>query len=163
VKGAPVTIYANKPLDETLDLDALAQDSLNTYLEENNLKPTVVIHRGHSYYLQQTIDQLAPSAKVILLGSCGGYQKLNSVMSICPAAHIISSKQVGTGIINQGLVDAISERLRQKKDLNWPTLWGSLEARFNGSAKEKFDDYVPPHKNLGAIFIMAYNKAIAGS
>ena len=26
--------------------------------------------------------------------------------------------------------------------------------------KEKFDDYVPPYKNLGAIFIMAYNKAV---
>jgi hypothetical protein len=24
--------------------------------------------------------------------------------------------------------------------------------------KERFEDYVPPYKNLGAIFIIAYNK-----
>jgi len=27
-------------------------------------------------------------------------------------------------------------------------------------AKEKFDDYIPPYKNLGAIFIKAYRKAM---
>ncbi len=159
-KGVPITIFANYPLDETKELDEESQDSLISYLEENELDPTIVIHRGHSYYLKSTIANLAPSAKVILLGSCGGYQMLNDVLDICPGAHIISSKQVGTGIINQGLINVISETLRQGKDLNWPTLWGSLEAKFSGSAKEKFDDYVPPYKNLGAIFIMAYNKAM---
>ena len=160
IKGAPVTIYANLPLDEKLELDEQSQDSLISYLANNNLEPSVVIHRGHSYYLKSTISKLAPSAKVILLGSCGGYQMLNEVLEICPGAHIISSKQVGTGIINQGLINVISETLRQGKDLNWPALWESLEVRFIGSAKEKFDDYVPPYKNLGAIFIMAYNKAL---
>ncbi len=160
VKGTPVTIYANLPLDEKKELDAKAQDSLNRYLANNDLEPTVVIHRGHSYYLKQTIDQLASSAKLILLGSCGGYQKLNDVLSICPGAHIISSKQVGTGIVNQGLIDVISEKLRQGKDLVWDELWKSLEVRFSGSAKEKFEDYVPPHKNLGAIFITAYTRAM---
>ncbi|GAC1526537.1 MAG: hypothetical protein NVS3B15_02530 [Sediminibacterium sp.] len=161
-RGRPVTIYANRPLDEKKDLDAMAQDSLVSYLEENDMHPTVVIHRGHSYYLQQTINQLPPSAKVVLLGSCGGYQKLNDVLNICPSAQIISSKQVGAGIVNQQLIDVISEKLRQGKDLNWPQLWESLEGRFSGSNKEKLDDYVPPHKNLGAIFIMAYNKAMKG-
>ncbi len=160
VKGTPVSIYANLPLDEKKELDEQSQDSLISYLADNNLEPSIVIHRGHSYYLKTTIGKLAPSAKVILLGSCGGYQMLNQVLDICPGAHIISSKQVGTGIINQGLINVISETLRQGKDLNWPQLWGSLEVRFSGSAKEKFDDYVPPYKNLGAIFIMAYNKAV---
>ncbi len=160
VKGTPVSIYANLPLDEKKELDEQSQDSLISYLADNNLEPSIVIHRGHSYYLKTTIGKLAPSAKVILLGSCGGYQMLNQVLDICPDAHIISSKQVGTGIINQGLINVISETLRQGKDLNWPQLWGSMEVRFSGSAKEKFDDYVPPYKNLGAIFIMAYNKAV---
>jgi hypothetical protein len=157
VKGTPVTIYANLPLDEKQELDEQSQDSLISYLDRNGLEPAIVIHRGHSYYLKTTISKLAPSAKVILLGSCGGYQMLNEVLEICPGAHIISSKQVGTGIINQGLVTVISETLRQGKDLNWPAIWDNLEVKFTGSSKEKFDDYVPPYKNLGAIFIMAYN------
>jgi hypothetical protein len=157
VKGAPVTIYANLPLDEKQELDEESQDSLISYLEDHNFEPSIVIHRGHSYYLKTTISKLASSAKVILLGSCGGYQMLNEVLEICPGAHIISSKQVGTGIINQGMINVISETLRLGKDLNWPAIWGNLEVRFSGSSKEKFDDYVPPYKNLGAIFIMAYN------
>ncbi|MGN6617112.1 MAG: hypothetical protein ACTHJ5_08030, partial [Ilyomonas sp.] len=64
--GFPVTIYSNKPLDETKNLDAQAQQALSNYLEEKNLSPTVVLHRGHSYYLPSTIDQLPASAKVIL-------------------------------------------------------------------------------------------------
>jgi hypothetical protein len=160
VRGVPVTIYANLPLDETLELDEKAQDSLIDYLSSNSIQPTVAIHRGHSYYLKNTIDKLPAGSKLVLVGSCGGYQKLNDVLAICPGAHIISSKQIGTGIINQGLIDLICEQLRLGKDLNWPELWNSLGIRFNGSAKEKFDDYVPPYKNLGAIFITAYNNEL---
>lgn len=159
VRGAPVTIYANLPLDEKLELDEKAQDSLINYLANNSIQPTVTIHRGHSYYLKNTINKLPASSKLVLVGSCGGYQKLNDVLEICPGAHIISSKQIGTGIINQGLIDLICENLRLGKNLNWPAIWSSLSIRFNGSAKEKFDDYIPPYKNFGAIFINAYNKA----
>ncbi|MDE3234984.1 MAG: hypothetical protein KGO81_03440 [Bacteroidota bacterium] len=162
-RGVPIVIYANKPLDETKDLDAHAQAHLAEYLDSLNIRPTVVIHRGHSYYVKSTISQLVPSAKVILLGSCGGYHSLNDVLNICPGAHIIASKQVGTGVVNITLIDMITETLRSGKDLDWPLLWKSLQPRFSGDYKEKFDDYVPPHKNLGAIFIMAYNKAMLTS
>ncbi|NCI47533.1 hypothetical protein [Sediminibacterium soli] len=159
VKGAPVTIYSNLPLDEKQDLDAESQDKLIAYLEDKGLEPTVVIHRGHSYYLNSTISKLPSSGKVVLVGSCGGYQMLNKVLEICPGAHIISSKQVGAGIINQGLINLMTEQLRQGKDLNWPAIWRTLGGKFNGGIEEKFDDYVPPYKNLGAIFITAYNNA----
>jgi hypothetical protein len=118
----------------------------------------VVIHRGHSYYVRYTIEQLVPSARVVILGSCGGYNNLNEVLKISPEAHIISSKQVGSGLINGPMITMIAETLRQGKDLNWPQLWKSLETKFTDKRKETFEDYVPPHKNLGAIFIIAYNK-----
>ncbi len=159
-KGVPVTIFANLPLDETEDLDTQSQDSLIAYLNEEKLHPSVVIHRGHSYYLNQTVHKMPSSAKLVLLGSCGGYQRLNEVLEIAPGAHIISSKQIGTGVINQGLINVISEDIRMGKNLKWPSLWNNLAVRFSGSAKEKFDDYVPPHKNLGAIFITAFQTAM---
>jgi hypothetical protein len=158
-KGSKVTIYANKPLDEELDLDSKAQDHLNGYLYDHDIQPTVVIHRGHSYYVRYTIEQLVPSARVVILGSCGGYNNLNEVLKISPEAHIISSKQVGSGLINGPMITLIAETLRQGKDLNWPQLWKTLETRFSDpTRKERFEDYVPPYKNLGAIFIIAYNK-----
>jgi hypothetical protein len=156
--GVPITIYANKPLNEKLDLDAKAQSNLSTYLADKGLEPSIVIHRGHSYHLRSTIEQLAPSAKLVILGGCGGYQNLNDVLDICPSAQIISTKQVGTGVINKGLINEISETLRAGQNLNWPNLWNNMAKQLGLKYKETFDDYVPPHKNLGAIFITAFNQ-----
>jgi hypothetical protein len=90
------------------------------------------------------------------VGSCGGYQRLNDVLETCPQAAIISSKQVGTGQINQLLIDVICEQMRRGVDIYWPTLWKQLETRFTGKSLETFRDYVPPYQNLGALFIQAY-------
>lgn len=155
-KGANVVIYANKPLDEKNNLDTKAQADLDAYLFNNDLNPTIVIHRGHSYWLPSTIDQLASSARVILLGSCGAYQSLDKILKICPSAQIIASKQTGSYSVNDPMIYAILETLRLGKDLNWPQLWAGLSKSSGNS--ELFDDYVPPHKNLGALFLMAYKK-----
>jgi hypothetical protein len=158
-KGVPITIFANRPLDAEKDLDDKAQIDLSEYLREQDIHPSIVIHRGHSYYLKSTIEKLASSAQLVILGGCGGYQNLNEILEICPDAHIISTKQMGTGVINKGLINEISERLRMAQDLDWPTLWNDLSKQITKpKLKEAFEDYIPPHKNLGAIFIMAFNK-----
>ncbi len=159
LKGTPITIYSNRPLDEKQGLDEKAQHDLDDYLSDHDINPTVVLHRGHSYWLSATIDQLPSSAQVVLLGSCGGYQSLSRVLSICPEAHIVSSKQTGSGLINLPLINGIVEKLRQGKDLDWPIMWETFRRQFTSpQTKELFDDYVPPYKNLGATFIMAYTK-----
>jgi hypothetical protein len=114
------------------------------------------IHRGHSYSLPSTIEKLPYSSRLVLVGSCGGYQRLHDVLETCPEAAIISSKQVGTGQINQQLIDVICEQLRQGKDIYWPALWKKMEAGLAGKSLETFRDYVPPYQNLGALFIQAY-------
>jgi hypothetical protein len=157
IRGTPIVIYSNKPLDTEKDLDAQAQKHLSNYLDSLHIDPTVIIHRGHSYYVNLTINQLPSSGKVILLGSCGGYNSLNKVLSICPGAHIIASKQVGMGVVNIALIEAITETLRENHDLNWVLMWKKLQTKFVGDSKEKFEDYVAPYQNLGAIFITAYN------
>ena len=162
VKGKPVWIFANKPLLGDDDPDARAQEHLNNYLNDHGLKPTIVIHRGHSYHVRYTIEQMAPTARIIVLGSCGGYNNLSEVLKISEDAHIISSKQVGTKTVNEPILEAINNNLLAGKNINWLTMWKELGSRFrNGpAAKEKFDDYIPPYKNLGAIFIKAYRKAM---
>jgi hypothetical protein len=157
-KGVPVVIYSNRPLDKTKDLDARAQEQLCTYLEKKSLQPSIVIHRGHSYHLSSTIDQLAASSKVILLGSCGGYHNLNKVLRICPYAQIISTKQEGSGRINEPMIVYLTDLLRHGKDLDWEMIWKHLETKFKNN--QKFKDYIPPHKNLGAVLIMAYESTM---
>ena len=159
-KGIPIIIYANKPLDEKEGLDDKAQENLDEYLSENDLSPTVVIHRGHSYHVTSTINQLVRTTKVVFLGSCGGYQNINKVLQISPYAQIIASKQTGTGTVNSPMIMSITETLRQGKDLNWPEMWKNLGKQLKSN--DMFEDYVPPYKNLGALFIMAYNKVMQG-
>jgi hypothetical protein len=161
-KGKPVMIFANKPLYGPDDPDAKAQAKLNDYLYEKKLKPTVVIHRGHSYHLKYTLGQLAPSARIVVLGSCGGYNNLNDVLTISEDAHIISSKQVGTKTVNEPILQAINNTVVNGRNIDWISMWKELGERFKNeaAAKEKFDDYIPPYKNLGAIFIKAYRKAM---
>lgn len=162
VVGKPVSIYANLPLDNSKgdDPDAKAQALLIEHLNTKGLKPSVVIHRGHSYHLKYTIGQLPPSARIVVLGSCGSFQNLSSVLQVCPDAHIVSSKEVGTKIVNEPVVRLISESLRNGNGVDWISMWKQLEGQFGiGLAKERFDNYIPPHKNLGALFIKAFNSS----
>src|SRR5690606_8010037 len=101
LKGKSVMIYANKPLPEETGEDEKAQRELEAYLAQNNLLPTVVIHRGHSYYANYTINQILPSAKIVFMGSCGGYHLIHDILQNAPDAHIIASKQIGKTRINQ--------------------------------------------------------------
>ena len=161
-RGKPVLIFANKPLLGDDDPDAKAQTALGDYLQAHHLRPTIVIHRGHSYHVKYTIEQMAPTARIVVLGSCGGYNNLSEILKISEDAHIISSKQVGTKTVNEPILDAINNTLVAGKDIEWLPMWRELEARFQNdpAGKEKFDDYIPPYKNLGAIFIKAYRRAM---
>ena len=157
--GRPVWIFANLPLDNSMgdDPDAKAQSLLIGYLRAQGLQPTIVIHRGHSYHLKYTVNQLSASAKIIVLGSCGSFQNLSTVLKICPEAHIVSSKEVGTKLVNEPVLKLINESVRVGQGVDWINIWHQLEKQFNtGVAKERFDNYIPPHKNLGALFIKAF-------
>lgn len=156
--GTPITIYTNKPLFkvEGDGLDQEAQDKLQAYFDENGIDPKIVIHRGHSYHLPETIHQLANSSKVVLLGSCGGFQSLNEVLERAPGTQIISTKQTGTGALNIALITAIVDRIRDGKDLDWVNMWKALSEKNKNDAY--FADYVPPYQNLGAVFLMAFQK-----
>jgi hypothetical protein len=157
IKGKPVSIYANLPLPEEDDQDKKAQDALDTFLLRNNLYPTVVIHRGHSYNAPYTIDQILPSAKIVFMGSCGGYYLINDILKHSPDAHIITSKQIGKTAVNQPFFNLLMEKVRNGNNIDWIPFWEELEKKVK---VEGFEDYIPPYKNLGAIFIKAYKKAM---
>jgi hypothetical protein len=104
---------------------------------------------------------LPTSAKIIVLGSCGGFQNLNAVLDICPEAHIISSKEVGTKLVNDPILKLINESLRKGEGVDWISMWSKLEKQFStGVVKERFGNYIPPHKNLGALFIKAFSNSM---
>ena len=165
IKAPKVWIYVNRPLNSDKNLDDTAQMHLNTYLRKNNLTPSIVTHRGHSYWLPGTMSRMAGDAKIVVLGSCGGYKNLSELIAINPDAHIISTKEIGTGNINQVITNNLNQILLSGKPLVWKNMWDNLSAFFAKQPKEikeAWDDYIPPYKNLGAIFLKAYNKKADG-
>ena len=160
-QGQPYTIYANLPLDYKQDLDQQAQEHLLNYLNDNKIEPTVVVHRGHSYHLKYTLRQMLPSSRIVMLGSCGGYQNLAKILNINEDAHIISTKQVGSYSVNEPILRSLNEQIRNGKNIEWIPFWNQVgqSVKSDPRASELIKDYVPPHKNLGAIFIKAYRKA----
>ncbi len=156
--GNKIVIYANLPLKEPADEDA--QDSLSRFLADSGIRPTIMIHRGHSYHLPVTLAKLTPDVKIVILGSCGGYHNLALVLDHAPNAHIVSSKQTGAMAVNEPIIKSLNTMLLDGADVNWIVMWRDLEQYFvkHPEAQDRFSDYVPPYKNLGAIFIKAYRK-----
>ncbi len=159
-----VYIYANKPLDYDANLDDSAQFHLIDHLNKNDIVPSIVVHRGHSYWLPGTINRMPNDAKIVLIGSCGGYKNLNKILESSPNANIISTKEIGAGDINKPILNYINQALLKDNRILWREMWKSLARLFNSdpnkSINETWENYIPPYKNLGAIFIKAYNRKI---
>lgn len=154
-KGVPVYIYANRPLPNENDEDYVAQTALENYMIDKNLQPTITFHRGHSYHAPTSIGYMSPTSKIVFMGSCGGFNLIDSILKKSNDAHIISSKQIGKRDINRPFFALLTEKLRNGKDIDWIPFWKEFRAAANISGLE---DYIPPYKNLGALFIKAYKK-----
>lgn len=156
-----VWVFANRPLDNDANLDDSAQIHLNNYMADNGLLPAVVVHRGHSYWLPRTIKRMPGNARIVMLGSCGGYKNLNDIIDINPEAHIISTKEIGAGDINRPILNYLNQTFESGNKLVWKNMWSSLTKLFstdpNKTVRESWEDYIPPYKNLAAIFLKGYN------
>ncbi len=148
-----IEIYANHPEKENEGPEEIAK-----VLKEKNIQTIVIVHRGHSYHVQRTIKRIPPIAKIVSLGSCGGYNNIDAVLKKAPEAHIISTKGSGTMLVNDPLFKMLNEEILSGKNINWPKFWMKAEKRLGGI--KSFKDYIPPHKNLGVVFLKAYNKIV---
>lgn len=153
--GVPIYLFANRPLPNEKDEDYVAQNAMVEYLDKNNLVPTVTFHRGHSYHAPTSVSYVTPTSRVVFMGSCGGFFLIDSILKKSPDAHIISSKQTGYRDINLPFIRIFLETLRQNKDVDWIPFWKDFRTAANITGME---DYIPPYKNLGALFIKAYKK-----
>ena len=151
--GKQVEIFANKPEFEENGINAI-----ETYFKERILSPSVIVHRGHSFHTESTLEKVPSSAKLIFVGSCGGFYKISIALENAPDAHIISTKQVGTKAVNDAIVFALNENIRNGKDIVWNDFWDKMREKLGGN--QYFRDYIAPNKNLESIFIKAYYKIL---
>ncbi len=155
----PIAVYANLPLSEDGDLDRKAQDTLTRYLNQLGVSPHVLIHRGHSYHLQNSVQYVDSMVLLAILGSCGGYNEIFEVQRRSNNAQVISTKQVGSKTVNEPMIKLINDYFLQQKDIVWTELWMHLDKEFktNANAYALFTDYVPPNKNIGLQVARIYN------
>lgn len=151
--GLNVQIYANKP-----EYEENGSNAITSYLKDKGLVPSVIVHRGHSFHTEATLEKIPQSTKLIFVGSCGGFYKIPMAMGNAPDAQVISTKQVGTKAINDAMLFALNENIRNGKDIDWAEFWDKMHDKLGNN--QYFSDYVPPHKNLEATFIRAYYKTL---
>jgi hypothetical protein len=159
LQGQPIKIYANLPLKTEDEKDLVAQEELADYLKQQSIEPSILIHRGHSYHLPNTLKYLNTSVKLAILGSCGGYKNMKKIMELNPDVHIIASKQVGSMAVNDPLLRQLNNELLEGKSLDWVDFWNELNGTFKNDANvsKLFEEYIPPYKNVSSYVIRLYN------
>lgn len=152
-KDNKIEILANKP-----EYDENGISAIKAYLKERNLSPSVIVHRGHSFHTETTLQKVPESAKLVFVGSCGGFYKISIALENAPEAHIISTKQIGTKTVNDAVIFSLNENIRLGKDIVWNEFWEKMREKLLHN--QYFADYIPPNKNLEATFIKAYYKIL---
>lgn len=159
LNGQPLKIYANLPLNNEDEKDIAAQHAMVDYLKQQSIEPSILIHRGHSYHLPNTLKLMQPYMKVAVLGSCGGYKNMKKIMGINPDIHIVASKQVGSMAVNDPLLSQLDNEIIQGKNIDWVSFWSQLNDSFqnNPNSLKLFEEYVPPYKNVSSFVVKLYN------
>jgi hypothetical protein len=150
-----VVFYANLPLNHEERLDIEAQDSLSAYLEYKGIDPTILIHRGHSYFINYSMRRMDKDVQLAILGTCGGNNYILDVAQFNPDVQIILSKKIGAMVVNDAIIREVADRLHERRDLHWTEIWTALNAKFssNRQLQELFREYIPPSRNI-SLFVM---------
>ena len=155
VPGRQIEIYANTFTDDEQGIN-----DIDEVLRQRRVTPSVIVHRGHSIYVDRTLEKLPATAALVYLGNCGGNTLLETVLSQAPKAHILTTKGIGSITINDPLLKALNGYLLHGKDMTWQRFWRHIEATLGRNPR--FVDYVPPDKNASAVFLRAYYSLITG-
>lgn len=166
LRGKRIEMFANVPVDAVRGAaggDSGAGDSqliVGREMRKRGLEPNIVVHRGHAYHLERTIEFLTPAAQLVYLGSCWGMESVDQVMHRAWGAQLIATRGTGSHTINDPLLKALNEEfLRGTPVIEWPRFWSAQSARLGRSPL--FQDYVPPHQNTAAILLNAYYRYLA--
>lgn len=150
-----IVIYANLPASET-STNLNEKDVVGDAMVEDGVEPTVVVHRGHVYHNAKTIAHIPTSAKIVVMGSCGGFLSLESVLEKSPNAHIISTQGTGTKRVNDTLLSELDKRLMSDETFVWKDYWQDAGVKLQGDFD--FNRYVSPDQNYSSMFLATYHR-----
>ena len=152
LSGNSMRVYMNKP--NTKPGSDSTQDEMLRAIAGEGYEVTSFIHRGHSYHLFQSLRKITPSCGFVFLGSCGGYNEVLKVFQLNPDVNIIVTRNIGSMLINDPLLQQINLDLVNNKDIEWDKTWKNFHSMFTSKqTKDLFSSYIPPNKYVGIKFI----------
>lgn len=150
--GNHMRVYMNKP-NTDVGFDSAQKEMLQA-IEQEGLVATSFIHRGHSYYLHESLNKMTTSGQFVFLGSCGGYNEVLKVFQLNPDVNVIVTRNIGSKLINDPLLDRINMEIVNNKDVKWDALWQEFNAGLQSKIdRDLFSSYIPPNKYIGIKFI----------
>ena len=166
LEGRRIEIFANVPIDGRLPknraLEGEAQrrqQVITVALDERGLVPTVIVHRGHSFWVERTLSYLAKTARLVILGSCGGATQIHAVIEASHDAQVIATRGIGETEINDAILKTVNDRiLKGERTIRWNGFWQELKSDRGQSAL--FRDYVAPNQDSGTVLLRAYHRFV---
>lgn len=160
--GVTILKYVNKPeCDGSDEESGNGIKDITNALTKKDTSAIQIVHRGHSTHVDKTLGYIPVAARIVYLGSCGGFDNVNRVLKIAEKTHVLATKGTGTMAINDPLLKIIDEAMLGGGGVNWDELWQKatlIFSRRGGRAKEHWSSYVNPSKNAAVQFINAYAK-----
>jgi len=164
--GRRIDIFANVPIDTHLPKNraqegeaSRRQQAITAALAARGLIPTVLVHRGHSFWVRHTLPYVASSSRLVILGSCGGATEVHAVIKASHDAEVIATKGIGETAINDSILKAVNDRLLVSDGrMAWKGFWRELESRWGRNAL--FREYIPPHLDPGTALVRAYYRML---
>ncbi len=141
-----IVIVANKP-----ERQKEGQQAVSKFLEDK--KVSVVIHRGHSTYVGNSLPFFTEDNKIVFLGSCGGAFRSEEIGNALKEAQIVATRGVGSMLVNDPLLFIMNRNILETGEADWDKIW---EQAKKSIPNDKFGDYISPHDNLGVSFVRSF-------
>lgn len=141
--GREVHAYVSMP-----HADGEAAEYIKEAAQEEGISFSVIAHRGHSYHVDGSLDQIDDKAQIVFLGSCGGYQNVENVLESSSNAHILSTSGTGSMYVNDPLLTWINKDILYKDAVDW----SGIDSKLSKMKNENASFYHTPPENLALMF-----------
>jgi hypothetical protein len=152
--GRQIEIFANVPVRALEGEAQRRQQAISAALAARGLTPSVIVHRGHAFWVERTRSYLTAANRLVILGSCGGTTEVHAVIEASHDAQVIATRGIGATAINDSILKAVNDRILAGGVIEWSRFWRELQVRWGKSGL--FRDYVAPNQNSGTMLLRAY-------
>ncbi len=151
--SVPVHVYANMP-DKQEEGIAKIREEVAARQGAEDASFQVFIGRGHSYHADDYLNYLSQEARLVHLGSCGGYQNVSAVMARAPQSQVISTQGTGSMYVNDPLLFSINQSINRQGGIDWSQQQKALD----NIGSDNKEDYLLPHRNIAFLYLRRFEE-----